>query len=261
MIRRFLLLGILFVSTLLPQVWAENAPMEILLQPVHKDTPFLKRPKDQEPGTHYSIKMIKLKDNPLVKAAPAIDAAVLHYGEVKLGYPAKTYGILIDFEGQDKVLWPDSDADLDYSKETSFSIFKSDRYTGGNIYYSPTPLTFLVTYVFHGKDYPIPIQMDLPYLIIFRAGFEDFFNLQTRTWFIGTVETKKGEQQIAVVDANNNGIYNDPDDMVFVDKDFDLNFTPNEGRKIKGFDSIRLKDGDYKVDFSMCPVKLVLSKG
>lgn len=260
--RQILWMALLTLCFTIIPAWAdETNSREILLQPVHKDTPFIKRPKNQELGLNYPIKMLKIKDNPLVKAPPAVNAAVLFYGEVNLGYPPKTYGILIDFEGAEKALWPDQNGDRDYASETMYPLFKSDRYTGGNIYFSPTPLTFQVDYLFNGECYSVPIQMELPYLIIFRAGFGDFLNLQTRTWFIGTFEGPKGEQQVAIVDANDNGIYNDPEDMIFIDKNFDLAFSTEEGKKLKSFRSLPMQDGNYSVNFGMCPMKLILKKG
>lgn len=249
---------LLLFSLTLQLIAAQNTANEILLQAVHKDTPSVERKKDRAYGPETSIKMVKLGESPNIKGVPPLKATVLHYGEVKLGFPQHTYGILIDFESQEKTVWPDSNGDKDYSTETSYDIFKSDRYTGGNIYYSPTPITFKINYVINGQDFSRDIQMDLPYLFIARAGSGDCFSLMTRTWFIGTFESKKGEEQIAVVDANDNGVYNDPDDMIFLDRNFDMVFSRNEGKKIKSFNELQLKDGKFKVDFSMCPVKLLL---
>lgn len=244
-------------------VHSENSfTSEIKLQPVHKDTPSFKRSKENQDGKEYKIKMVKIRDNQSIKQPPQTEANVMYFTNVKLGIPETEYGVLIDFEGKDKKLWVDSDADGDYAEETSYAIFKSDRYPGINVYYSPTPLTFQVkfnSFDFAGSSYTSPMQFDLPYLVVAQFGFYDLFKLETRTWFTGVFSEGNDEIQLALVDTNDNGIYNDPDDLCFVDQDYDLSFNIKESKTIAKMKSFKTKSKNkYSLDFTTLPEKLLI---
>jgi hypothetical protein len=168
---------------------------------------------------------------------------------------------LIDFEASNKALWVDSQANKDYQNKPVYEIFKSDRFPGANIYYSPNPLEFEVKYQFSGHAYQTRLDFDLTYLIVARAGFEDYFRLSNRTWFIGSIQTGGDEQTIAVVDTNDNGVYQDPEDLLFIDSDFDMQFSAQEGNPLKKLKTIKLKSKErFKPDFSSLPEKLILNR-
>lgn len=245
---------------LLIPVYADETSLEFNLQTVDKDTPSFKRVKENELGRQYQLKMVKITNSPLIKAPPPnIEAAVLFYGEIKLGSPIQTYGILVDFEGKDKTLWLDSNADGDFSQEKPYQIFKSDRYPGANVYYSPEPIMFQVTYSVAGQAVKIPLQFDLPFLTISRVGHGDYVFLRTRTWLTGSIEDKGEELRVALVDVNDNGLFNDPEDLFFVDQNYDLNFSPQEGKELKKANTIKLKSGTrYQVNFQLLPQKIIL---
>ncbi|HEX3044864.1 MAG TPA: hypothetical protein VHY08_08910 [Bacillota bacterium] len=250
---------LLFILGFTMITYAEEPSQEIILQPVNKDTPEFSRSKETEQGLKYDLRMVKIENNEQIKKPPVTDAKILYYGKVKLGNPALEYGILVDFEGAQKILWVDADADLDYSEETPLEIFKSDRYPGVNVYYSPAPLTFQIMYRFDINEYRVPLLFDLPYLVVARIGSTDIFYLKTRTWFSGTLSDNGEDLNIAVVDTNDNGIYNDPEDLIFVDHDFDLKYSPKEGTPIKKMKKIKLKSKKrFEFDYQYCPQKLLL---
>ncbi len=254
----------LCIGFLLSPVLAEDTFQDIQeldLQAVHKDTPNIERTKDSEWGSRHNLKMVKVQNQPQIKTPPVTEAAVLYYGEIQLGIPAKSYGILVDFEGNDKVLWVDSNADGDFSQEPAYQIFKSDRFPGANIYYSPEPLVFQTSYSFNNQLFDIPIQFDLTYLVVSRVGHADFFHLKTRTWLIGALEDNGEETRLAVVDTNDNGYFIDPEDLFFVDENYDLNFSDKEGKPLKKIKKIKLKSGmRLTPQFESIPGKLILSR-
>lgn len=250
---------LLFSILLLISVYAEEITVDSNLQTVDKDTPFFKRSQENELGVQCPLKMVKLTNCPQIKVPPKVEAAVLYYGEIKLGSPLQTYGIIVDFEGKNKGLWVDSNGDGDFSREKFYQIFQSDRYPGVNVYYSPEPLLFQVTYSLSTGDFKIPLQFDLLFLLISRVGHDDRFYLRNRTWLTGSIEDNGEELRVALVDTNDNGNYNDPEDLFFVDQNYDLNFDAKEGKELKRADTIKLKSkARYKVNFQFLPQKLIL---
>ncbi len=238
----------------------EKRSIEINLQAVHKDTPLFERTEERKLGNGFLIKMIKIRDNPKFKSLPETNANVLYYGEVKFGLPARAHGVLIDFEGKDKLLWVDSDADNNYAGETCYQLFKSDRIPGINFYYSPTPVNFLVAFDFEDHKYESIIQFDLPFLAVARNGYQDLFFLSTRSWFTGSVNTGKTELRVAVVDTNDNGLYNDSNDLLIIDQDFDLNFSPKESNALARTKNIKFESEQWDVFYGFLPEKIILTE-
>lgn len=232
------------------------------LYPVHNDTPYFIRNKAGELGVPYPVKMVKIRDNPVIKAPPDTAANVLYYGQVNFGNPLTAHGILFDLEGKTPKLWVDSDGKGDYSAQVPQTLYKSDKYPGINVYYAPAPLTMNAGYTFPDHTYYLPVQFDLPYLIVAQAGFEDFCHLKNRTWLTGVITVDDDEIRIALVDTNDNGHYNDPEDLIFVDWDYDLNFSLKESLPIKSCKSLKLPSRlKMKIDYSATPEKIILKKG
>ncbi len=261
MFKKLLLPLLMTLFTASGLISADVSSQEIFLKPVQKDTPAFTRSEDNEYGMKYSLKMIKISNNPDVKAPPATDAVVLYYSMIKLGVPEKEYGVLVDFEGKDKQIWTDSDADGDFSEEIPAQIFKSDRYPNVNVYYAPTPLTFQVEYTMTDHSYQTQLQFDLPYLFIARTGRDDIFYLTARTWFYGELTLDEEEIYLALADTNDNGLYNDPGDLVFVGRDSDLNFTQSKGVPVKKLRTLKSKTkAKYLFEYGESPEKLILKK-
>jgi hypothetical protein len=259
---RILCISILIFGILLTPALAETPSEEILLKPAQNDTPFFKRSKDQELGVSYSIKMIKIRDNASITAPPGTPANILYFGQVKLGSPPVNYGVLFDLEGKEKQLWVDAEGNGDYSKVSPRQLYKSEKYPGTNVYYSPLPLTFQIKYTYTDHTYQVPIQFELPYLIVAQAGFSDYFYLKTRTWFTGIIPGNNDDIQIALVDTNDNGYYNDPNDLICIDWNYDLNFGSEEAKTIKTCKSIKLPSKlKYKLEYLLAPEKIILKKG
>lgn len=253
---------ILVIGGFLLPVLAETPSVEIVLHPVHNNTPFFERPEARELGIPYPVKMLKIRDNPIIKAPPGTTANVLYFGQVKLGYPLADHGILFDLEGKTPQLWVDAGGQGDYSSQVPQALYKSDKYPGINVYFAPAPLTINARYSFPGHTYQIPLQYELPYLIVAQAGFEDFCFLKVRTWFTGVIPGNDDDIQIALVDTNDNGYYNDPDDLIFIDWNYDLNFTVKEGMLVKSGKSLKLPSKlKYKIDYTSAPEKIILKKG
>lgn len=247
---------LLALSTL---VLAEGPVREVELHAVDQETPDYVRTEANQNGVRQELNLIKIVNNPEIEKPPVVEAKILYYAKVKMGKPAMDYGLLLDFEGEKKLVWMDADGDKDYAEETPYEIFKSDRYPGINVYFSPTPLSLRMNYRFSDHDYQATVMFDLPYLVVARIGNSDFFYLKTRTWFSGQFHDDDEEVSIALVDANDNGSFNDPDDMIYVDRDYDLKYSAKEGTPVKKLKSMKLKSKKkVTIDYGLCPEKLLL---
>ncbi len=252
---------VILVFVLLLPVDAAGDNLIIPLKAIHKETPAFNRSKEQELGALCKVKMVRISDNPLIKTPPQPDLKVLFYGEFPLGNPAVNHGFLIDFEGKEKLFWVDSDANQEYATEASYAIFKSDRYPGLNIYCSPTPVIIQASYTIDDHQFRTELQFEMPYLYVLRNWLQDRFYLMTRTWFMGVLPVGDEELTLALVDSNDNGNYNDPDDLLFIDSNYDLNFNSKEGKPLRSMKQLKVKSGDkYELDFHCCPEKLILKK-
>lgn len=247
-------------ASLLPTL-AEESQDTIALQPVYTDTPYVERAKDREYGSAYPIRMVKVQNEAAVKKPPQSAAPVLYYAEVQLGPGRFQFGILCDLQGDPKQLWVDRNGDGDFSSDQPYEIYKSDKYPGFNIYYAPVPLEFEVPFKHADHTFTVPLRFDMAYLVVSQSGFADYLYLRNRTWFTGVIPAQ-GDLRAALVDTNDDGIYNGPDDRIFLDTDFDLNFSDKEGKAIKNLKSFKLKsEPRYQLDFTNCPESLILKKG
>ena len=250
--------GGLVVLLLAFTVTAGNTPEAFALHPVDKEGPF-RLENQTEAGQGCELRMTRIKGNAKIEKPPAIDANVLYYAEAVLGNPAKVYGLLVDLEGEKKQIWVDADGDRDFAEESSYEIFKSDRYPGLNVYYSPMPLRFNLRYQLAEEEYTIPVSFDLPLLVVARAGYQDFLLLQTRTWLAGNLDLEGEEIPIAIVDTNFNGCFNDPEDLIFFDTDYDLNFAASESMTIKKAAKVQIKRGlKVELDYTAVPQKIII---
>lgn len=260
LLKKSFRVSVFIVLGLFIPIFAQTPSEEVLLHPVQNDPPFVNRSKAYQLGTAFALKMIKIRDNPLIATPPATTANVLYFGQIKLGSPSIDYGILFDLEGKQKQLWVDGNGTGDYSGQTPQTLFKNEKYSGVDVYYSPTPLTFNVKYTYPGHTYQLPIRFELSYLRVTQDD-DDFFYLKIRTWLMGEIHGDNDDIAIALVDTNDNGNYNDPEDMLFIDWKYDLNFTA-EGNPIKSSKFIKLPSKlKYQIDYSAAPEKLILKKG
>lgn len=250
---------LVFFCLLAATAAAQNQLIEVELQAIYKDAPAFENKKASVNQTKCNLKMVKIQDNLKIATLPDTSAKVLFYGEISLQSPVQKYGVLIDFEAKEKILWVDSDGDKDFKEESGYEIFKSDRYPGLNIYYSPTPISLTVKYFLDGQLSEKTLQFDIPYILITKFGSGDYFQVKSRTWFSGLIKLDGEELQVALVDVDDNGSYTDPKDLLFLDQDFDLIFSQKEGKYIEKLRTIRLKSR-RKISFNLkkAPEKLVV---
>ncbi len=255
---KFVLFGLVILLFSLT-IKALHGKEEFPLRPVDRDRPFRLK-VEEEVGQKCELRMVRIRGNSKIEQPPPVDANVLYYAEAVFGNPPQPYGILVDLEGERRQIWVDADRDRDFAEETGYEIFKSDRHPGLNVYYSPMPLRFLVTYSLGEEEYSIPVHFDLPFLVVAWAGYRDYLLLKTRTWLAGNLLLDGEEFPIALVDTDFNGCFNDPRDLFLIDMDYDLNFTAAEAVEIRNISKLRFKRGSYQeISFAAVPKALTVT--
>jgi hypothetical protein len=65
---------------------------------------------------------------------------------------------------------------------------------------------------------------------------------------------------VAIVDTNDNGLYNDSEDLLIIDEDYDLNFSINESIVLAKTKTITLQSERWNIDYQFLPEKLILTE-
>jgi hypothetical protein len=170
-------------------------------------------------------------------------------GYIVLGDQNQKFGFIVDIFGEEKRLYIDTDGDGSFARE-KYTILLNEWY-GAQLYWvmAPEPIRLNVRYrSWLDQTNPVEISV-LGY--IFKPGLlgkqQPFILVEVRTWFLAKLKEDGVEKLAAVVDQNQNGQYDDPQDMLFIDYNNDGMFSANEGiQRKKG---IRLKGTKQKLSF------------
>lgn len=164
------------------------------------------------------------------KDLPELGMKQPYTGFIQLGDMPKKFGVIVDIVGNEKRLYIDRDGDNSFANENWYPLL--NEWYGLELYsvWSPEPMTLKVPYNSQvNQDFPIEIQVTG---VLFKPGpfYKGKPNLRilVRTWFF--VKLMEGEFQklAAIVDRNNNGCYNDPEDAIYVDVNDDSFFSDDE---------------------------------
>jgi len=203
---------------------------------------------------------LKLGGQETFKNLPDLKMKKPYIGEIVLGEPAQKFGIIIDIAGDEKRLYVDSDGDGSFTGESWYPLL--NQWQGLQIYWveGPEPIKLKVKY---GAN-RCPIQLDVAGVVNKPGPFyneKPYLKVVVRTWFLAKLPQNVGEKLVAVVDRNNNGRYNDPEDQLFIDHNDNGYFEDRE--MISRKKGLLLQDGKrkLKVDWDIYPEKLSLKEG
>lgn len=181
-------------------------------------------------------------------------------GYIKLGDPPRDFGVIVDVYGEEKRLYIDTDADGSMAGEPMALLL--NEWLGFQQYWliCPEPLELKVKYrSYEGQFFPIQIMvhgfLNQPGPL---AKEKPFLKVQVRTWFLSKPREDGFEKLSAVVDRNNNGRYNDPQDQFFIDYNDNGYFEAREDI-VRG-KGIKLKSGKrrLRIDWDVYPTKLIV---
>lgn len=205
--KRTILAGLLlFVTLLLPKVWAKNTQNKVNFHPIHWGAPA----KDSiRPGRYYEIKTVRVREDETWKnkVLPETAGDILYYAEVKFEGTDRTYGIIMDLSLEEKRLWVDADADGDYHEEKCYELFTL-KVGALNGYFTPEPLVINRVFQFECGDVNQQILFDLTSFVISEDSHQSScIYLRSRTWFTGSMKINNEEIRIALTDEDDNGLY------------------------------------------------------
>jgi hypothetical protein len=179
-------------------------------------------------------------------------------GEITLGDKPEKFGVIVDIVGDEKRLYIDTNGDGSFADESWSPLL--NEWHGLQIYWveGPEPIRLQVGYSSKpNQKYPIEIMVAG---VLNRPGAfvkeKPYLKVAVRTWFLAKLTEDGSEKLAAIVDRNNNGRFNDPEDQLFIDYNDDDFFSENESISRK--QGITIQSGKRKlaVDWGSYPEKL-----
>lgn len=198
------------------------------------------------------------------KNLPELGMKKPYTGFIVLGDPARKFGFIVDILGEEKRLFVDTDGDGSFAGEP-YTLLLNEWY-GSFSYWvmGPEPIELKIGY---GAKEAANQRLEIGAMgVIFRRDFmgkeKPFLLIDVRTWFLTELSEDGAEKMAAVVDANHNGRFNDPEDVLFIDTNNNGFFESGEGQK-RGKNGIKLKTANrvVSVDWDVYPDTLRLKEG
>ncbi len=179
-------------------------------------------------------------------------------GTIVLGDGQQQFGVIIDLVGEEKRLYIDRDGDGSFQGETWLPLL--NEWYGLQIYevYGPEPFTVQVTYK-DGSKHQLALQIMSSLLNRPGAQFKEkpFLKVAVTSWFLSRINEDGGKKLVAVIDRNNNGCFNDPEDYLYFDYNDDGRFDEKEWLQRKRGVTLPNKQ-KLTADWSVYPDVLVI---
>lgn len=179
-------------------------------------------------------------------------------GYITLGDASQKFGVIVDIYGEEKRLYIDTDGDGSFAGEPMTILL--NEWQGLQIYWvtAPEPLSLKVKYS-SGNIHPISITV---YGLLNQSGAlakeKPYLKVQVRTWFLAQLVEDSVAKSGAIVDLNNNGRYNDPEDQLLIDYNDNGYFSDEEVVNRKKGLQVKNSKKSLTVDWSVYPAKIVL---
>jgi hypothetical protein len=184
-------------------------------------------------------------------------------GFITLGDQKQQFGFIVDIFGEEKRLYIDTDGDGSFAGET-YTLLLNEWY-GAQIYWvmGPEPIRLKVRYQARPNvPYPLEISV-LGY--IFQPGLlgkeKPRLLVEVHTWFLAKIIENGAEKLLAVVDQNQNGRFDDPDDLLFIDYNNNGFFAREEAIPRKKMVKLKGSGQTFFFDWGAYPEKLQVKEG
>jgi len=235
----------------------EISPGKYVLKPITNHLPYaFEDPEDYR----ESLQKVELElgNQERFRDLPELGMKRPYTGLIKLGDGPGEFGVIVDVRAEEKRLYIDTDGDGSFANEPSIELL--NEWYGLEAYWviGPEPITLQVGFKSELTcEQPIDISIsgflnrpgalidEKPYLLV-----------TVRTWFLAELVEEGAQRLAAVIDCNNNGIYNDPEDALFIDYNDDGFF--NNDEVIFRKTGISIESGKMKLNFDWeaCPGEL-----
>ncbi len=258
----WLITGFLFLSGI---VLAANAnlgeitPGEYNLKSITNHLPYaFKNPDDYR----ESLQKVELElgNQERFRDLPDLGMKQPYTGVIKLGDKQSEFGVIVDVRAEEKRLYIDTNGDGSFADEPWIELL--NEWYGLETYWviGPEPLKLQVCFDSESSliqpleisvsgflNRPGALIKEKPYLLV-----------SVRTWFLAELIEDGAVKLVAVTDCNNNGVYNDPEDAMFIDYNDDGYFSDEE--VILRKTGVKIENGKVKlnVDWGACPQKLTI---
>ncbi len=176
-------------------------------------------------------------------------------GYIRLGDKPQLFGVIVDIVGDEKRLYIDTDGDGSFAGETWRPLL--NEWYGLEIYTveSPEPITINVSYLAKNNQ-SYPVEIEAGGLLNKPGPFyneKPFLDISVRTWFLVKLNEDGNEKLASIVDRNNNGRFNDPEDAFYLDVNDDGYFNDDELIIRKKGVTIKDNSGKVPVDWDVYP--------
>jgi hypothetical protein len=171
-------------------------------------------------------------------------------GSIVLGDKLQKFGVIVDIVGDEKRLYVDRKGNGSFAGEPWTPLL--NEWDGLQSYWvwAPEPIALQVSYK-SKQDQVYPIEISIVGIVNKPGLFEKekpYLLVEVRTWFLAKLNEDGGEKLVAIVDANNKGKFNDPQDLLFIDNNDDGYFSDDEA--IIRHHGVKIKSGKQKYAFN-----------
>lgn len=233
--------------------WAKLAlgevkPGSYQLTAITNHTPALFK-KDKDYWKSFQKVSLQIGNQQQFRDLPKLGLKKPFTGFIELGDKPEKFGVLVDIVGEEKRLYIDTDGDGSFAGELWVPLL--NEWLGIQNYWvlSPEPVNLKIGYNSKpGKSYPLQISVEGVLSIPGAFSKEKpYLLVEVRTWFLAKVTEDNAEKYLAIVDRNNNGKFNDPDDAIVIDYNNDGFFSREE--MVLHKKGVTLKSGQQRLNF------------
>ena len=234
-------------------------PGEYHLEPINNHLPYAFKDPDDYRESLQKVGL-ELGNQGRFRDLPELGMKHPYTGVIQLGDEPRQFGIIVDVKAEEKRLYIDTDGDGSFAGEPWIELL--NEWYGLETYWviGPQPIQLQVGYASepsHTQTVEISVSgfLNRPGALIEE---KPYLMVAVRTWFLAELIEDGAVKLAAVVDRNNNGRYNDPEDALFIDYNDDGLF--DEEELIIREKKVKIKSGKSKlrVDWGICPQTLVI---
>lgn len=260
--RIWLITGVLFLSGIAMAANAklgEIKPGKYDLKPITNHLPYAFKDPDDYRKSLQKVEL-ELGNQERFRDLPELGMKRPYTGVIKLGDGPSEFGVIVDVGAEEKRLFIDTDGDGSFANEPWIELL--NEWYGLETYWviGPEPIRLQVGFNSEpSRNQPIEISIsgflnrpgalvkEKPYLLV-----------MVRTWFLAELVEDGARKLAAVTDCNNNGVYNDPQDVIFIDYNDDGFFSDDEVVLRKKGVKIESEKTKLYIDWEACPRELVI---
>lgn len=235
----------------------EIEPGRYDLTPINNHLPYAFKDPDDYRESLQKVEL-ELGNEERFRDLPELGMKHPYTGVIELGDKPQQFGIIVDVRAEEKRLYIDTDGDGSFANEQWIELL--NEWYGLETYWviGPEPIQLKVGYnSVHSDSQTLEISV---YGFLNRPGAlieeKPYLMVAVRTWFLAELIEDGAVKLAAVTDRNNNGIYNEPEDAIFIDYNDDGLFDDTELILRKKSHKIKSGKAKLSLDWEIYPQTL-----